>query len=185
MEFSELLTKFSQNSKKSICILRFDSPIGKIVAAGDDNFLYVVVFEDSKNFEKELRVIADNLSCSFVEKKSKILEQFECEIKDYFDGNLRKFTVPIKTFGTDFQKEVWKHLLELPYGSTQTYGSLAKNMGRAASHSRAIGAACGANAHLIIIPCHRLVASATNGGFSCGVNRKEWLIEHEKKFVKL
>lgn len=72
--------------------------------------------------------------------------------------------------------------MELPYGSTSTYGEIAKALGRPASHARAVGAACGANAHLLVIPCHRVVASGSKGGFSCGLNRKEWLLNHEKKF---
>ncbi|CAH2048676.1 unnamed protein product, partial [Iphiclides podalirius] len=82
----------------------------------------------------------------------------------------------------DFQKEVWNKLLELPYGSTTTYAELAKALGRPASHARAIGAACGANLHLMVIPCHRVVASCSKGGFSCGLDRKEWLLKHEKKY---
>lgn len=72
----------------------------------------------------------------------------------------------------------------MPYGSTQSYGDLAKSLGRSASHARAIGAACGANPHLLVIPCHRLVASnAKGGGFSSGLDRKEWLLNHEKKYT--
>lgn len=80
-------------------------------------------------------------------------------------------------------QEVWNKLTEIPYGTTETYGDLAKDLGRSASHSRAVGAACGANAHLIVIPCHRLVATGSKGGFSSGIDRKEWLIKHEKEFA--
>lgn len=68
------------------------------------------------------------------------------------------------------------------YGTTQTYGELAKALGRSGSHARAIGAACGANAHIIVVPCHRIVASSSKGGFSCGVDRKDWLLQHEMKY---
>lgn len=79
---------------------------------------------------------------------------------------------------------MWNGLLDISYGSTQSYGDLAKALGRPASHSRAVGAACGANAHVIVIPCHRLVASNSRGGFSCGLDRKDWLLKHEEKFKK-
>lgn len=81
-------------------------------------------------------------------------------------------------------QSVWQKLQELPYGSTQTYGDVAKALGRASSHARAIGAACGANSHLIVIPCHRIVASGSKGGFTGGLDRKDWLLEHENKFGK-
>lgn len=72
--------------------------------------------------------------------------------------------------------------MELPYGSTQTYGQLAKALGRPPTHSRAVGAACGANGLLLVVPCHRLVASGSKGGYNSGVDRKDKLIEHEKKW---
>ncbi|CAH2096063.1 unnamed protein product [Euphydryas editha] len=156
-----------------------------MIASADDDFLYMVMFEDSKNIEKTFHIRAMQLSCYFLEEKNKLLNQFENEVKDYFEGKLHRFSIPIKTFGSEFQKDVWDKLLEIPFGSTHTYGSLAKMMGRPASHSRAVGAACGANAHLLVVPCHRLVASNSNGGFSCGLDRKEWLLKHEKKFSSL
>ena len=70
--------------------------------------------------------------------------------------------------------------MELPYGSTQTYGELAGAIGRPLSHSRAVGAACGANFLLLVVPCHRLVAAGSKGGYNSGVDRKAKLIELEK-----
>lgn len=77
---------------------------------------------------------------------------------------------------------MWDKLLQLPYGSTLTYGDLAKALGRPASHSRAVGAACGANSLLLVVPCHRLVASGSKGGYNSGVDRKSKLIELEKSY---
>ncbi|XP_028158098.1 uncharacterized protein LOC114351191 [Ostrinia furnacalis] len=180
---NHIFTKYSvNNSECSVYYYTFDSPLGDITAVADDSYLYMVCFEDSKNNESTIKSISKKLSCSFVEEKNEVLIKFEEELAAYLDGKLKKFTVPLKMIGTDFQKDVWKKLLKMPYGSTQTYGDLAKSLGRSASSSRAIGAACGANPHLLVVPCHRLVASnAKGGGFSSGVDRKEWLLNHEKK----
>ncbi|GBP59389.1 Methylated-DNA--protein-cysteine methyltransferase [Eumeta japonica] len=122
--------------------------------------------------------------CNFIEnEKNEVQDIFEQELKAYFNGNLFTFTVPVKMWGSEFQKEVWSKLQESSYGYTQTYSELAKTMGRPASHARAVGGACGANAHVIVIPCHRIVATGSKGGFSCGLDRKEWLLEHEKKYI--
>ncbi|KAG6452761.1 methylated-DNA--protein-cysteine methyltransferase, inducible [Manduca sexta] len=181
MNLSKLIIKYSQNKICTVCLSIFESPVGKMVLAADDEFVYLVAFEDSKNFDKMFQNLSKELSCCFVESTNNVLKLLQEELSDYFDGKAKKFSVPLKTFGSDFQKEVWEKLIELPYGSTQSYGDLAKAMGRSASYARAIGAACGANAHLIVIPCHRLVGSNNKGGFSCGINRKDWLLEHEKK----
>ncbi|KAM3965301.1 methylated-DNA--protein-cysteine methyltransferase-like [Aphomia sociella] len=163
-------------------ITTIETPIGKVIAAGDDDFLYMISFEDSKNLEKKLQILSENYSCNFVEGTNKVLEKFKYEFSEYFEGNLKNFTLPLKTVGSEFQKQVWQQLQQLPYGTYQTYGDLAKSLGRSASHSRAVGAACGANAHLLVIPCHRVVASGSKGGFSCGIDRKEWLLELETKY---
>ncbi|XP_034832341.1 methylated-DNA--protein-cysteine methyltransferase [Maniola hyperantus] len=185
MNLSEILIRNSKDgdTDKLVYVHTFKSPVGNIIAGVDQDFLYFVCFEDSKNLDKIFKTVSKKLSCEFIEGKNKILKILEYEIQEYFDGKLKRFTVPIKTFGSEFQKEVWDKLMEIPYGTTQTYGTLAQEMGRPASHSRAVGAACGANAHVLVIPCHRLVATGSKGGFSCGVDRKEWLIKHEKQFA--
>nr|XP_021185543.2 methylated-DNA--protein-cysteine methyltransferase, inducible [Helicoverpa armigera] len=181
MSLYKILAKFSKNSVSTVYVNNFESPVGQVTAAADDDFLYIVTFEDSKNFEKHFDTLAKELSCKYIESKNKVLEKFEKEFTDYIDGKLKNFTVPIKTHGSDFQKDVWNKLLELPYGSTQTYGDLAKALGRPPSHSRAVGAACGANALLVVVPCHRLIASGSKGGgYDAGVDRKDKLIQLEK-----
>ncbi|CAH0715424.1 unnamed protein product, partial [Brenthis ino] len=184
MALAEILRKFSNNGTQKVFVDTFDSPIGKVVAVADEDFLYILSFVDSKNIEKMFQIIAKELFCKFIEGQNKMLKKIWCEIQDYFDGKLARFTVPIKFFGSEFQKEVWNKLLEIPYGSTLTYGTLAKEMGRPTSHSRAVGAACGANSLIIVIPCHRLIGSSSKGGFSSGIDRKDWLIIHEKKNSK-
>ncbi|CAF4933928.1 unnamed protein product [Pieris macdunnoughi] len=181
MEFPFNLNKISASSTK-VYVATFDFEIGMIMAAGDDEFLYIVAFKDSKNVKDIFVKVAKELSCEFVNKKNKLLENFEVQLKDYFDGKLKNFSIPIKFFGTDFQKKVWDLLYKQDYGTTQTYGDLAKALGRSGSHARAIGAACGANGHIIVIPCHRIVASGSKGGFSSGGDRKEWLLHHEHKY---
>ncbi|XP_013193242.1 methylated-DNA--protein-cysteine methyltransferase [Amyelois transitella] len=182
MTISKIVDRYNKDSNKTVYLCDLKTPVGKLIAAGDENYLYMLSSEDSKNFEKHIKVISEELSCRFTEGDTTLLCKLKDEIASYFDGKLTQFTVPIKTFGSDFQKQVWKKLQELPFGTIQTYGDLAKSLGRAASHSRAVGAACGANAILIVIPCHRLVASGSKGGFSSGLDRKELLLNHEKKY---
>ncbi|KAL4715419.1 hypothetical protein ACJJTC_015322 [Scirpophaga incertulas] len=181
MDLSKIITKYSVDSEHVLYIHSLDSPVGNVTAVADNDHLFMLSFEDSKNFEKKIQYISNKLHCKFEKGTNKLLLQLEDELSLYFKGSLNNFTIPLKTVGSDFQEDVWKKLRELPYGTTQTYGDIAKSLGRSAAHARAVGAACGANAHLLIIPCHRVVATGSKGGFSCGMDRKEWLIEHENK----
>jgi methylated-DNA-[protein]-cysteine S-methyltransferase len=88
---------------------------------------------------------------------------------------------PLLPAGTPFQQAVWQQLLSIPYGETVTYGQLAARVGRA-SASRAIGQANGANPIPLLIPCHRVIAGGGQlGGYSCGLDRKRWLLAHEAR----
>lgn len=107
MSLHSIISKLAKDNTKSNHLVYckiFDSPVGKTLAAADDDYLYIVAFEDTKNLEKKLEALSKELSCKFIEDKNKILQKFEEELKDYFDGKLKKFTVPIKSFGSEFQK---------------------------------------------------------------------------------
>nr|XP_012550900.2 uncharacterized protein LOC101737268 [Bombyx mori]XP_037868513.1 uncharacterized protein LOC119628831 [Bombyx mori] len=78
--------------------------VGTIIAAADNDYLYIVCFEDTKQFENKFKALAKELSCRFVHEENKILNTLKEELLSYFNGNLKKFSVPLKTLGSDFQK---------------------------------------------------------------------------------
>jgi methylated-DNA-[protein]-cysteine S-methyltransferase len=102
------------------------------------------------------------------------------QIDAYFSGTLTEFEIPIRLEGgTEFQQSVWEHLLDIPYGTTISYGELAHRVGNP-NASRAVGLANGRNPIALIVPCHRVIGS--NGqltGYGGGLDRKSWLLEHE------
>ena len=105
-------------------------------------------------------------------------------ITAYFDGDLHAIdSLPTATEGTAFQHRVWRALREIPTGRTVSYGDLAKRIGHPAA-VRAVGLANGANPIGIVVPCHRVIgADGSLTGYGGGVERKRWLLNHEKKGV--
>ncbi|MDM7925630.1 MAG: methylated-DNA--[protein]-cysteine S-methyltransferase [bacterium] len=102
------------------------------------------------------------------------------QIGEYFAGKRKAFSIRLDLRGTEFQKQVWRALSAIPYGRTETYGSIARRIGRPRA-SRAVGAACGANPAAIIVPCHRVVGSGGSlTGFAGGIAMKKKLLEMEK-----
>lgn len=99
----------------------------------------------------------------------------------YFAGDLSALSaVPWTASGTDFQLKVWNLLCEIPVGETISYGELARRAGRPAA-SRAAGAANGRNPLGVIVPCHRVIgAGGALTGYAGGLQRKEWLLNHER-----
>jgi methylated-DNA-[protein]-cysteine S-methyltransferase len=102
------------------------------------------------------------------------------ELDEYFSGTRTEFSVPLAPRGTPFQQTVWRALCEIPYGTTTTYGALARRIGHDLTASRAVGLANGRNHIAVIVPCHRVIgADGTLTGYGGGLPRKRWLLDHE------
>ena len=104
-----------------------------------------------------------------------------CQLRAYFSGELKTFSLDLHLTGTPFQKRVWEALARVPYGQTISYGALAVQAGSPGA-ARAVGAAMAANPVPIVIPCHRVIGS--NGkltGFGGGLNLKQSLLDLEQR----
>ncbi|WP_447600392.1 methylated-DNA--[protein]-cysteine S-methyltransferase [Nitrospira sp. Nam80] len=104
-------------------------------------------------------------------------------IAAYFDGDLHAVdSLPVGTAGTAFQKSVWRALRDIPAGHTISYGELARRVGRPAA-VRAVGLANGANPIGVVVPCHRVIgADGSLTGYGGGLERKRWLLNHERRY---
>lgn len=99
----------------------------------------------------------------------------------YFSGCRPEIGFPLAPVGTAFQQQVWKCLLQVPYGQTTTYGNIAKSISQTMS-AQAVGGAVGRNPISIIIPCHRCIgAKGQLTGYAGGLDKKIWLLRHEEE----
>ena len=115
-----------------------------------------------------------------IEKETPAIKACATELQEYFDGDLKEFTFQYKQEGTDFQKQVWQALEQVPFGSQVHYKDIAEMIGNPKA-SQAVGSACGSNQLLIVVPCHRIVPmNKSMGGFRMGKSVKEELLKHEK-----
>lgn len=105
------------------------------------------------------------------------------QLEEYFAGRRTTFDVDVDLVGTPFQVEVWRALQEIPHAETISYAELARRIGRPAA-VRAVGAANGRNPVSIIVPCHRVIgADGSLTGYGWGVDRKVWLLDHERSMT--
>ena len=103
------------------------------------------------------------------------------ELRAYFAGELREFEMTVEPEGTPFRRRVWDALARIPYGETWSYGELARAAGLGPGASRAVGSANGANPVAIVLPCHRVIgADGRLVGYGGGLDRKAWLLAHER-----
>ncbi|MGD2070720.1 MAG: trifunctional transcriptional activator/DNA repair protein Ada/methylated-DNA--[protein]-cysteine S-methyltransferase [Gemmatimonadota bacterium] len=160
-------------------LARFATPLGPMLAGGTDDALVLLEFVDRRMLETQLVRLRDRLDCLFVPGGGDVLAAAEGEMEAYFRGELTDFTVPLRTPGTDFQREVWDALREVPYGTTVSYGELARRLGRPGA-ARAVARANGDNRLAVMIPCHRVVGSdGSLTGYGGGLWRKRRLLELE------
>ena len=108
-----------------------------------------------------------------------ILQNAVNQLNEYFEGKRLNFDLKLNPKGTDFQKKVWKGLLQIPYGKTRTYLEQSKVLGDVKA-IRAVASANGKNPLWIVVPCHRVIGSDDSlTGYAGGLWRKKWLLEHE------
>jgi len=155
------------------------TPLGTMIAIADENKLYLLDFIDSKYIQRH----REQLHATIIPGKNRILTLITTELNAYFAGNLKNFTTPVHFIGTDFQEKSWHALTTIAYGNTCSYAQEAIIVGNKNTH-RAVANANSHNKLAIIVPCHRIIGvDGTLGGYASGIERKKWLLEHEKRNI--
>ncbi|HZY26261.1 MAG TPA: methylated-DNA--[protein]-cysteine S-methyltransferase [Bacteroidales bacterium] len=161
---------------------KIETPLGEMIAGATEEGICLLEFNDRKILPAEYKDLIRLLNTTFEEGDNKHLKLLRKQLKEYFDGERKEFTIPLVTPGTSFQQAIWKELQNIQYGSTMSYleQSLALNQPDAI---RAVANANGKNRIAIVIPCHRVVGSDGRlTGYGGGLKRKKWLLDHEKKY---
>ena len=153
-----------------------DSPIGVLTLAARDGLLVGVHMEAQRH---------PPTGTEHWHRDDVAFGEVIPQLRAYFAGELREFDLPLELNGTPFQCRVWSALREIPYGSTISYGELARRVGNERA-SRAVGLANGRNPVSIVVPCHRVIgADGSLTGYGGGLDRKSWLLAHELEHGKI
>jgi len=143
----------------------YKTPIGTARIVGDDDGISSITVLDSE----------EESSTNIPECLQECVKQLD----EYFQKKRSSFNLNLNPLGTAFQKEVWSTLQRIPYGSTKSYLKMSEEMGDVKA-IRAVASANGKNPLWIVIPCHRVIGSdGSLTGYSGGLWRKRWLLEHE------
>ncbi len=146
------------------------SPVGRLKLIASDRGLVAILWDRKSR-----------MALPAVERKDRhpVLVKAERQLKDYFGGRRKRFSLKLDLRGTPFQKKVWRALLQIPFGETRTYNDIAKAIGHPRAY-RAVGAANGKNPISIVTPCHRLIGSTGKlHGFGGGLKAKADLLKLE------
>jgi methylated-DNA-[protein]-cysteine S-methyltransferase len=156
------------------------SPVGNLRLVASDDFLLEIEFTKGKSGNN--KKTSSSKSEKSAQKAQKILEASKLQLVKYFKGDLKKFNLPVKQNGTEFQKKVWQMLDSIPYGETISYAELAERV-KSPKACRAVGSANGKNKLPIILPCHRVIGkNGTLTGFGGGLKIKSLLLKLESQY---
>lgn len=158
----------------------YQTPLGALCGVADDRGLVYLKFHDDTAYD--IAMIEATLGTVIARGSNQVLQLLATELEQYFQARLREFSIPLVfCVGTPFQKKTWQALQAVGYGATASYKALAQATGQDKAF-RAVGRANGANNHVIVVPCHRIIqANGTLGGYSQGLQRKQWLLQHEQR----
>lgn len=154
------------------------SPVGELLVVADGGSLVELSFDAP-------RALARRTSPAAMRHAPGEFTTFAHELRSYFAGELRDFKVPLAPAGSPFEQRVWRILRTIPYGTTTSYGAIARELG-APNAARAVGTANGRNPIAIVIPCHRVIgADGGLTGYGGGLARKRLLLELEGRQMAL
>ena len=166
---------------RKIYLTSYQSPCGTLELGSCDGRLCLCDWTARQRHADIVTRIAKGLGCPTESAMSACNEKAIKQLDDYFSGKRTEFEIPLLFVGTTFQKEVWRHLLDIPYATTESYSSLSLRVGNP-SAVRAVANANGANAISIFVPCHRVIGSSGNlTGYAGGLAAKQFLLDLEQK----
>lgn len=124
----------------------------------------------------------------YIQKTIKLIKEFDLQMKNYEEGKMKTFDLPLAPAGSEFRQMVWKELLKIPIGTTTSYGKLgtrvARQSGKKTMSAQAVGGAVGHNPISLIIPCHRVVgANGKLTGYAGGIDKKTAILKHEGAII--
>jgi AraC family transcriptional regulator, regulatory protein of adaptative response / methylated-DNA-[protein]-cysteine methyltransferase len=165
-----------------ITTTKIETDLGIMIAGAVNDGICLLEFSDRRMLNAEYRDLARYFQTGIEDGESKHFNTLVTQLKEYFNGSRKEFSLPLITPGSEFQQSVWKELIKIPYGTTRTYLEQSIALGKPGS-IRAVANANGMNRIAIIIPCHRVIGSdGSLTGYGGGLERKKWLLDHEKKY---
>eukprot|EP00850_Spirogloea_muscicola_P011739 SM000074S21649 [mRNA] locus=s74:108523:109768:+ [translate_table: standard] len=153
----------------------FSSPLGRLTVVASPAGLHAVLMDGDGTRADALAGLPHN-------PDQPLLAEARRQLQSYFQGTLKRFSLPLAPLGTTFQLAVWQALQQIPHGETRSYAAQSTLMGLSAGHARAVGAANGRNPLAIIIPCHRVIGKSGGlTGYAGGLDRKSFLLQLETR----
>ncbi len=163
--------------------MRYHSPVGEMILASYGDKLCMCDWAVAKHRDTIDRRICHHLKSEYKEGYSQVIQNAIAQLDEYFAGKRRNFSIPLVFTGSSFQCSVWSELMKIPYGTTISYGELAKRIDNPKA-VRAVASTNATNPISIFVPCHRVIGSDGKlTGYAGGLDAKRALLALESHII--
>ncbi|MBN4082161.1 methylated-DNA--[protein]-cysteine S-methyltransferase [bacterium AH-315-B15] len=159
----------------------FNTPIGPMIGLASEEGLHLLEFKSREQLDSEIDELKEYYQAEILDSSNDHLQTLDVQLRQYFNQDRQKFSIPLQMSGSKFQLKVWGELLLIPYAETRTYREQAMSYGDEKA-IRAVATANGKNKIAILVPCHRIIGSdGSLTGYAGGIEKKRFLLNLERE----
>lgn len=175
------MREYKSESKEIILTTTIDTPLGEMFAAASKKGIVMLCYFTPFNIEAKIDILKKNFNTDVVPTNCEYFDMLRVQLDEYFNKQRKEFELPMQLVGTTFQVQVWKELLKIPYGQTQTLSQVASRI-EGLKAKNALESPCAQNMLNIIVPCHRVTKEdGSFNPYAGGDSKKEFLLNLETK----
>lgn len=175
------MREYKSKSKEIILTTTIETPLGQMFAAASKKGIVMLCFFTPFNIEARIDILKQNLEVDIVPSECEYFDMLREQLEEYFNGQRQSFELPMQLIGSPFQVQVWKELLKIPYGQTNTFSQITSRI-EGLKSKKALESPCVQNMLNIIVPCHRVLKDdGTFNVYAGGDEKKKFLLDLEQK----
>jgi len=175
------MREYKSESKEIILTTTIDTPLGQMFAAASKKGIVMLCYFTPFNIEARIDILKKSFEVDVIPSNCEYFDMLRVQLDEYFNKKRECFELPMQLVGSSFQIQVWKELLKIPYGKTQTFSEISSRI-EGLKSKKAIESPCAQNMLNIIVPCHRVLKDDRSSNvYAGGDSKKEFLLNLEKK----
>ncbi|QKJ21356.1 methylated-DNA--[protein]-cysteine S-methyltransferase [Poseidonibacter lekithochrous] len=175
------MREYKSESKEIVLTTIIETPLGQMFAAASKKGIIMLCYFTPFNIEARIEILKNSLEVDIVPSECEYFDTLRTQLEEYFNKQRTTFELPMQLIGSSFQVQVWKELLKIPYGQTQTFSQVAERIDGLKS-KKALESPCAQNMLNIIVPCHRVMKEENiHNVYAGGEEKKEFLLNLESK----
>ena len=174
------MREYKSQAKEIILTTTIETPLGEMFAAASKKGIVMLCYFTPFNIEARIDILKKSFDTDIIPSECEYFDMLRVQLEEYFNKKRESFELPMQLVGSTFQIQVWKELLKIPYGTSQTFEQIASRIDL--KSKQALESPCAQNMLNIIVPCHRVMKNERSSNiYAGGDDKKQFLVNLEKK----